>query len=48
MNIKRLMDIGLLPWFPPSSWSADAWSAYAYQRPYSQGSAQRCCVLLKK
>jgi small subunit ribosomal protein S13 len=36
MNIKRLMDLGLLSGCPSSSRSAASWSAYPYQRAYAQ------------
>ena len=34
MKIKRLMDLGCLPWSASSSWSAGSRSAYQDQRAY--------------
>lgn len=34
MNIKRLMDIGLLPWPASPQGPARSWTAYPHQRPY--------------
>ncbi len=43
MNIKRLMDLGCYRWVTSSSRLAGAWSTYAYQCAYPQGTAQVCC-----
>ena len=40
MNIKRLMDLGLLPWVASSSRPAGSRSANPYQRTHPQGSRQ--------
>jgi small subunit ribosomal protein S13 len=40
MSIKRLMDLGLLPWPSSSQGPAVSRSAYEDQRPYPQRSAQ--------
>ena len=42
MNIKRLIEIGLLPWSAPPPQSAGAWSADTHERPHSSRCAQDC------